>query len=67
MIALNLSKDMLKPFLANLAKLIGIIKDRTGKIYVPIALQSSPLNPSTEMVILLRKLSKYLTDFMFLG
>ena len=29
-IALNLSKDMLNPFLANLSKLMGIIKDKTG-------------------------------------
>ncbi|CDW82505.1 UNKNOWN [Stylonychia lemnae] len=67
MIALNLSKDMFKPFLANLAKLMGIIKDKTGQILVPVALQSSPLNPNTEMVVILRKLSKYMNDFLLLG
>lgn len=53
-IALNFGKEMIKSFLANLARLMGIIKDRNGKILVPVVVQTSLLNPNTEVTVIMR-------------
>jgi hypothetical protein len=37
---------------------MGIIKARTGKIFVPITIQNSPLSPNDEMLVLLRAYDK---------
>eukprot|EP00347_Sterkiella_histriomuscorum_P018856 403343909 len=65
-IAINFGKDMIKSFLANLSKLIGIIKDRTGKIMVPVAIQSSILNPNSEMTVIMRTTQSF-QDIYLLG
>lgn len=37
-IAINLSKDQFRNFMANLAKIMAVIKEKTNKIMVPISI-----------------------------
>lgn len=53
-IVLTLSKDQLKTFLTQLNKLMTLIKAKTQKLFVPVSIQNNPVNPDTEMIILMR-------------
>lgn len=37
-----------------LPKMLTIIKHKTGKLFIPISLQNSPVSPNTDMIIVLR-------------
>lgn len=58
-IALNFGKDMIKSFIANLNKLMSVIREKTGKLLVPFAVQSSLLNTSTEMTVIMRTVQNF--------
>jgi len=53
-ICVALGKDQLKNYTAALSKIMTIIKAETGKIFIPIIVQSNPVSPETEMLIVMR-------------
>ena len=58
MISLFYSKDQLRNYLISLSSIMTVIKSRTGQIFLPVVIQNSPLNPQTEMLIVMRSLDK---------
>lgn len=56
-IVLNIQKDQLKTYVAQLDKIIRIIREKTLKVMVPISIQASPMNTDTEMVIIMRTIT----------
>ncbi len=62
------SKDQVTNFITSLSKILTIIKNKTeGKLFLPISIQSSPLDPQNEFMVILRSvdhISKYnIKDF----
>ena len=58
MIVLCFSKDQLKNFVISLSQLLTIIKTKTGQIFIPTAIQNSPMNTSKDMMIVMRSIEK---------
>ena len=49
-----MQKDLFKGFITSLSKVVTMIKTETKKIYLPVSISNSPLNPETEMLVLMR-------------
>ena len=58
MIALYYSKDQLKNFVSSLGQIMSMIKAKTDRIFVPLVIQNSPINPSNDMIIIMHYLQK---------
>lgn len=54
MVVLNLPKTSFARFIANIQALITLIKKKTGKIFIPISLTQSPVDPTNQFIIVLR-------------
>ena len=61
-----MTKDSFRGFISNLAKVISVIKEKSGKIVVPVAIHPTPLNIQSEMVVIMKEVGS-LTDSLFLG
>ena len=57
-ICLIFPKDQLKTFVLQLSKLIGSLKQKTNKIFVPVSIQASPLNPNADLIVMMRAAGK---------
>jgi len=58
MITLFYSKDQLRNFLMSLSQIMAIIKAKTGQIFIPLIIQSNPMNTAYEMMIVMRSMQK---------
>lgn len=54
MVLLPLPKEHFKTFMSSITKTISIIKGFTSKIFVPVSVCNSFINPDTELFILMR-------------
>jgi len=64
-VTLTYNKNQLRNFFASLTRIISIIKNKTGHIFVPSVIQNSPCNPRNEMLVILRSIeniNKYEVD-----
>lgn len=66
MIAISLKKDQLKNFVVSLAMIISDIRMYSSNHLLPIAIQNSPIDPDTEMIIIMRTFSQ-IKDIYFLN
>lgn len=58
MIVFCFAKDQLRNFVSILSQLMTMIKTKTNQIFIPCALQNSPINTQTEMLIIMRNIEK---------
>jgi hypothetical protein len=65
LVVLTLPKDQLKNYVTQLPKLMTHLKQITGKIFAPFSLQSNPLDPGKELMIMMRPAN--LIDKFFYG
>jgi len=64
-IVLTYSKDQFKNYLGSLHKIMSLIRQKTKHLFVPVCLQNSPVNPKTDMMIIMRsieRIEKYQID-----
>jgi hypothetical protein len=65
-IILNIESEYLKQFITRLAEVIEKIKESSGKVMLPIAIQPSPLDIEKEIIIVFKETND-LEDFYFQG
>ena len=58
MIVFCFPKDQLQNFVISLSQLMLIIRTKTNKLFIPTAIQNSPINTQTEMLIIMRSIDK---------
>jgi hypothetical protein len=58
MIVLCYPKDQLKTFFATLPQIISIIKTLTGQLFIPTVVQSSPIFPSHDCLVIMRNIER---------
>jgi len=54
MVVLNLPKSSFEQFIGDMQALLTLIKVQTGKVFIPICLTSSPVDPTNQFIIVLR-------------
>jgi hypothetical protein len=58
MMVLCYPKDQLRAFSSSLNDIITTIKSLTGQIFVPTVVQSSPIFPTHDLIIILRNIER---------
>ena len=54
MVVLNLPKESFAQFISDMQALLTLIKAQTGKVFIPISLSQSPIDPENKFIIVLR-------------